>query len=178
LLREFGEDETLKLLSSFRCCRNPDVEDFLTQPSKAIRFEKTANARTYLVIDDATAKILGYFSVSFKELLLEDTVLSKSRIKQLDGISKNAERIRAFLIGQIGKNTGLEKNPVNLLKLLDEVYSVVSAAKALVGGRIIILECEDSPKLIELYERQGFTLIDLADDAESTLRTMYTHISE
>lgn len=99
-------------------------------------------------------------------------------MKKLDGINKNAERIRAFLIGQIGKNTDIKGNPLQLSQLLNEVYGVVAAAKALVGGRVIILECEDSPRLIKHYERHGFTLIGMPEGNGSGLRTMYIHVSE
>lgn len=176
LLQELEKDELLKLLQTFRCGLNVDVESFLTHPGKAIRFEQTDNARTYLVLDDLTGDILGYFSVTFKELLLESTALSKTQIKKLDGISKNAESVRAFLIGQIGKNTAVLNNPIRLKDLLSETYAVLSEAKALVGGRLIILECEDSPKLIQLYQQQGFTLIELAGEAQPALRTMYIHV--
>ena len=99
-------------MQGFQCNLNTDVESFLTQPTKAIRFEQTDNARTYLVLDESTGDILGYFSVTFKELSLESTALSKTQVKKMDGISKNAERIRAFLIGQIGKNTAIPDNPI------------------------------------------------------------------
>lgn len=178
MLSEVGEENTISLLGGFSCKLNPDVEQFLTQPSKAIRFERTCNARTYLVLDEATSDILGYFAVSFKELTLEGTSLSKNSVKRLDGINKNAERIRAFLIGQLGKNTAVRNNSIKLANLLDEVYGVVSAAKALIGGRVIILECEDSPKLIELYEKEGFTLIGFDGEPRPSLRTMYLPITD
>ncbi|MBK1779973.1 hypothetical protein JHL22_01945 [Advenella sp. WQ 585] len=96
----------------------------------------------------------------------------------MDGISKNAGRIRAFLIGQIGKNTAVASNPISLENILSEIYAVISAAKELIGGRIIILECEDSEDLIKLYERHGFTLIATLDPQQSRLRSMYTHVIE
>ncbi|TMW13615.1 acetyltransferase [Alloalcanivorax gelatiniphagus] len=178
LLKELGDDDTARLLTAFSCNRNRDVENFLTHPSKAIRFEKTDNARTYLILDDETGHILGYFSISFKELVLEDLQISKSKVRRLDGISKNAERIRAFLIGQLGKNTSIAQNPITLEIILEEIYAVISEARNLIGGRIIILECEDSPQLIQLYERNGFSLIQTADEAQAELRTMYIHVAE
>ncbi len=108
-------------------------------------------------------------------MLLSDKKISKTQIKSIDGISKNVERISAFLIGQIGKNAAIENNPINLQFILNEIYSVVSAAKALIGGRIIFLECEDNEKLIKHYQDHGFTLIQ---DDKSGLRTMYTNIIE
>jgi hypothetical protein len=129
------------------------------------------------VLNEATSDILGYFALSFKELALEGASLSKNSVKRMDGINKNAERIRAFLIGQLGKNTAVKGNPVKLVNLLDEVYGVVSAARALIGGRVIILECDDSPRLIELYEKARFTLIGFDGEPRPSLRTMYIPIT-
>lgn len=175
MLAELGEEPTARLLSLFSCPKNPDVETFLTK--KAVAFERTDNARTRLILSEDGA-ILAYFSVSFKELLLETALLNKSQVKKLDGFSKNAERIRAFLIGQIGKNFNIENNPISLGDILEEIYAIIDAAKELVGGRVIILECEESPRLIELYQKHGFSLIETTDDDKTTLRTMYIHIAK
>lgn len=71
-------------------------------------------------MDEATGDLLAYFSVSFKELILEGTGLSKTKIRSLDGISKNAERIRSFLIGQLGENMAINGNPIGLADILNE----------------------------------------------------------
>lgn len=128
-------------------------------------------------MDEATGDLLAYFSVSFKELILEGTGLSKTKIRSLDGISKNAERIRSFLIGQLGKNMAINGNPIGLADILNEAYAVFAAAKQLIGGRVIILECENIPELIAYYERHGFALIETVT-GESDLRTLYIHIVE
>ncbi len=162
-------------MQEFSCPRNLDVENFLKQDNKAIRFEETDNARTYLILDEESGDILAYFSMSFKELLLSDKKLSKTTIKQMDGITKNAEKIRAFLIGQIGKNSSVEDNPIELQHILDEIYEVIAAARALIGGRIIMLECDNNLSLISYYEKHGFRLIDTD---EPGYRTMYTYVAE
>jgi hypothetical protein len=115
--------------------------------------------------------------VSFKEIVLETASISKSQRKRLDGFSKNAERIRAFLIGQIGKNQALENNPITLDHILDEIYLIIHDARELIGGRVIILECENEPSLIELYEKHGFKLLATEETPESELKTMYIHIA-
>ncbi|WP_196566874.1 hypothetical protein [Proteus alimentorum] len=74
----------------------------MTSSTKAIRFEQTSNARTYLILNDS-GEILAYFSLSFKELTLDNVKISKTKRQQLDGISRKAEKIKVFLIGQIGK---------------------------------------------------------------------------
>jgi hypothetical protein len=135
------------------------VQEFIRE--KAIRFDSTHNSRTYLIFDEDQLNlgILGYFTLSFKEIVLENCDISKSKIKKLDGISKNAERIRAFLIGQLGKNSSIDRNPLNLKEILSEIFSVLQQAQVLVGGRVILLECEDNQKLINLYRENGFDVL-------------------
>lgn len=98
--------------------------------------------------------VKAYFTVSFKEIVLDPEV-SKSRAKRLDGISREPDSIRAFLLGQVGKhdNCGTE---INLGALLDYAYQVFAEAQTLIGGRVILLECEDSAGLVTHYERHGF----------------------
>ena len=84
----------------------------------------------------------------------------------------------AYQSRSLRKNTPIERNPITLKTILEEIYAVISEAKALVGGRIIILECEDSPKLIALYEQHGFTLIETDGDDQPKLRTMYINVAE
>lgn len=113
-------------------------------------------------------------------MVLSDTKLSKTEIKKLDGINKNAEHIPAVLIGQIGKNSAVTDNAINLVCILEEVYAAIAEVRKLVGGRVIILECEDIPSLIQLYERHGFKLIETTeenvDEEKVRLRTMYIHV--
>lgn len=158
---------------NFSCPKNLDVEYFLK--SKAIRFEQSDNARTYLILNSDSGEILAYFALSFKEVSLEYTSISKGQVKQLDGINKNSERIRAYLIGQLAKNVAAASNDLTLGLILDEVYAIIAEAKALVGGRAIILECEKNDKLIALYQANGFDILINTDD--EPLVTMYTYIA-
>lgn len=128
-------------------------------------------------MNEVNGDLLAYFSVSFKELVLQGTGLSKTKVRSLDGISKNAERIRSFLIGQLGKNTAIKDNPIGLTDILNEAYAVFAAAKQLIGGRIVILECENIPELIAYYEHHGFSMIETVT-GDSYLRTLYIHIAE
>ncbi len=59
-----------------------------------------------------------------------------------------------------------------------DVFIVIKQAQALVGGRTIILECENNEKLIRLYESQGFQTVAIAQDPkdESPLITMFISI--
>ena len=66
-------------------------------------------------------------------------------------------------------------NQITLSAILDEVYAIIEKAKVLIGGRVIILECDKSDKLIRLYKDNGFEI--LIDTQDETLVTMYTYIT-
>ncbi len=112
-----------------------------------------------------------------RELILEGAQISKSEVKRLDGFNKQTERVQAFLIGQIGKNFSIDNNKITLRDILEETYSVFSQARELVGGRVIFLECENKKKLIELYAKHQFKLLNTAQQVSSDLLTMYINIS-
>jgi hypothetical protein len=63
--------------------------------------------RTFFVIDEnlflKNQEILAYFSISLKELYFSKDV-SNSKIKKIDGITKNRDFIIGYLIAQLGKN--------------------------------------------------------------------------
>lgn len=160
---------------SFACPLNPDVESFLLNKGKGIRFEKSSISRTYLILDDDNGDLLAYFSISFKEITINTESLSGTAIKKLNGMSKTADTLKVYLIGQIGKNSLIQPNLIKLDMILSEIYNVIAQAQALIGGRVVILECEDQPKLITLYEKHGFKLIETASGNDE-LRTMYTSI--
>ena len=151
------------LIDSFSCPQGMDVEKFLKK--NAVRFENSHNSRTYLILDKNNLKqLLAYFSVSFKEISLPES-LSRREIQKIDGISRDATTARAFLIGQIAKNS-FQGNPINLASIFEEVYSVLYRAQDLVGGRILFLECEDHPKLINMYESNGFKVLQKKEMVE------------
>lgn len=165
IIYDLGIENTQLLLNSvFRCSRNIDVENFLLH--KAIRFEMADAAATHLIIDDKQ-QIIAYFSLSFKTL---DLNVSKTLWKKLsNGLGENG-KIKAFLIGQIGKNDLIQSN-ITLQEILKSAFEKIHIAKQNIGGRVVILECEDNPKLISLYENHGFRLIETKEN--QILKTMY-----
>lgn len=157
----------------FECSLNTDVDNFLK--NKAIAFEKKGTSRTFLMLDE-NGFILAYFSLSFKEVTLDRTKISKTKIRELDGFSKNATTIKTYLIGQIAKNSKIQNNPLNLNIILNEIYNIIARVQSLIGGRIIILECEDKEPLISMYQQHGYKLLDITDN--TNLKTMYIAITD
>ena len=138
-------------------CRDKDVEDFLK--NKAFEFDKRNKSRTYLVVDEEQFNedepiIYGFFTLTFKSLELGEN-LSKSVIKRIDGFSKDVQSTEAVLLGQLGKNRKYQNN-IDGQIILHYALGIVGKVHKLVGGRIVFLECDENPKLVDFYQRNGF----------------------
>lgn len=159
-----GEDETKKILSTFSCPNNLDVQEFIKH--KAIEFSKRGFAKTHLVLwqseNEEEVELVGYYAIAQKSFTISKDGVSNSSYKHIRqyGTYDNSIKkcvVPALLIGQIGKNyTGGNDTLITgdeLLKLaLDKVKDIQKDS----GGRYTYLECEDEQCLIDLYTRNGF----------------------
>lgn len=116
---------------------------------------------------------MAYFSISIKQVDLYDGCLSKSKVRSIDGINKKAQTAIAYLIGQLGKNSVVNVPHICLQDILDEVFAVIHEAQKLVGGRMILLECENTKELVDLYLGHGFEVISMDMDKPDALVQMY-----
>ena len=144
-------EKVLSAISQFSCQDN-DVETFLK--SKAIDFEKRDKSRTYLVFDDSSMALLGYYTLSLKALPFNQNV-SKSTVKSIDGFSKDIRAVGIVLIGQFGKDYTKAKH-IDGDYLFNICLETVYRVQDLIGGRFVMLECHEIEKVVEFYKRQGF----------------------
>jgi hypothetical protein len=130
------------------------VESFLKE--KAVDFDRRHKSRTYLIVgvEYDSVPILGYYTLTMKTLELAET-LSKTTIKRIDGFSKDVQATEAVLLGQLGKNQRFE-DQITGQSILDDALDTIYSIHYLVGGRIVFLECEETPKLIDFYGNNGF----------------------
>ncbi len=159
-------DERLFLdsVSNFICSKDPDVEFFLK--NKSLPYEKTSKSRTYLIVDEELLSnrevcILAYFTLALKTLFISPKV-SKSKIKRLDGLFNKASNVTAYLIGQIGKND-LYKYAIKGDELIKYAVEIIEQVHGYIGGRFILVECLDHPKLIQFYNNNGFAPLQKED---------------
>lgn len=164
-MKQLEEDKELfqSILSSFVCKKDADIELFLH--SKSVEFEKISKSRTYLLCDEAKMEdgeifILGYFALSLKVLILPDEMSVRAR-KEIDGYRGKMHgipirEIPCFLIGQLAKNASEEASEITGKMLLDEACAVIYSAMLSVGGRYIMIECQDNEKLLKFYKENGF----------------------
>ncbi len=164
-LIEFGGESFVQSkLSSFSCERNKGIENYLK--NSAIQFAKKRVSITYLVFDrgEETNYLLGFFTITYKILRVDRQNISRTTEKIVARYGDfdeagNFYTIPAPLIAQFGKNSSPMPSPEcrisgdDLMKLaLDQIHDIQHMA----GGRVLYLECEDNPFLLDFYARNGF----------------------
>ena len=123
-----GEEGAKRILSSYSCPRNHDVEDFLR--NKAIEFSRQSLASTHLVFTSCQGKVvlIGYYSLANKTVIIKPRDLSSRMKKRLKRFADFDPVLKQFyvalpLIGQLGKNftNGYDKliSGDELLKILN-----------------------------------------------------------
>ncbi|MGN0473841.1 MAG: N-acetyltransferase [Acutalibacteraceae bacterium] len=163
MLEQLGEDRVKDILSSFSCPINKDIEHFLKH--SAITMAKQNIAPTHLVFSQYKGKIvlIGYFTITLKTMYVKKkgTISSnlKKRISKFGTFNEVLDRfeIPAPLIAQLGKNYTDNYNTLitgdELLKMACEKISMV---QSIIGGKIVYIECENKPKLVDFYDSNGF----------------------
>ncbi len=106
------EDEVKADLSTFSCSANKDIQDFLQL--RAIDFAKKRISITYLVFDEESGAVVGYFTLAHNVLYVPADGLSntvKRRLERYGSLDKNTNSylMSAFLLAQFGKNYALSK---------------------------------------------------------------------
>jgi hypothetical protein len=162
-----------------------DVEVFLH--TKAIDFERSALSTTYLIFDEETNILLGFFSLANKPLMISKKNFAKlsnnqqKRLNQSGRCVGNKYQINSFLIGQLGKNYSEDvfnaKNCLSGKELLTLAYDKVREASRIINTKYVWLECEEVPYLEKFYKSFGFTLIPNYI-SESGLKIMLLKIKE
>lgn len=175
MLNVKSENDVVDILSSFHCSKNSDVESFLR--TKSIRFEKADKSRTYLIIDECSfingkIEILAYFTVAIKKIDLADDISKKLR-RELDGISKTVCYFNSYLIGQLAKNDYCA-NKIKGQDIIKYSEDTIVEVYKIIGGRIIIIECENIDALKNIYFKNGYKMLQV--DMNSNLIQLYKPI--
>ena len=151
---EAGIEYAQKLIDSFSCLKNAEIEYFLHH--NAIDFARKRQAITYFLLDN-DRKVIAYFALTHKAVKIDGSHISKTVCRGLD---RHAERepddtgynASAFLIAQFGKN-GAYNGEITLSgnELMEQAVEAFRNAQHLVGDGIVYLECEVEPHLIGFY---------------------------
>lgn len=179
LIEEIGEDGYKNQIANFSCPLDNDIEYFLKE--KAVIFERMAISRTHLVYTSYKSKhvLAGYFAISNKPLNINRTV-PKSLLKSLTGFKNpKIKTINCYLIGQLSKNYELGNTRlISGEELLRMAFKRIVSVQQTIGGRCIVVECADKPKLREFYEKYGFRLYGESCSEGENKRKLLQYIRE
>jgi len=174
ILDGFTDSEVHDLLISFECSKNSDVQSFLHETARLI--EESDKGRTYIAVTtssyeslDVPLEIVGYFTLALKYFTFGSGI-SKSVKKKLNGLSSGVEGVAGYLIGQLGRNDNTLICVAGSI-LLKAAIDQIRIAKDVVGGRFIMVECEQNPKLISFYETNNFIRIN--NDPKDNMAQLY-----
>ena len=71
---------------------------------------------------------------------------------------------RFFLIGQLAKNANFPQTLISGKNLLILAYKEIMKAYEVVGGKIILVECNDDPYHRKFYEDDDFRIFDKSEN--------------
>jgi hypothetical protein len=180
---EISKSQVKKLLKTFKCPQNKDVEGFLHK--NALKFEEINLARTYLWI--FRERVVAYFTIALKAISLDEDTIQAIQEKKgenfdevLDDLLKGYplgdknKQIPVYLIGQVGKAPDVKKLNGYIVKVALEK---IREASRIVGGQIAVLDVvidENYQKLFRFYKNLGFSV--LYDVDERLIRLYYKFI--
>lgn len=156
---------------------NKDMLSYLL--NKAFKFEKEHKSRNFIVEDNETNDIVGFFSLSLKVVdisNLEKTIKKKLILKGKS--ANNIDAIPVLLIGQFGKNTKV--NGITGEELFKEVLKKIEKFRSIVGTQMIFLDSLNNPKVISFYEKFGFVTYSnlIKDEQNVTYQPMALNMSK
>lgn len=101
--------------------------------------------------------------------------------KELDGFSSKfhgepIQDIPCYLIGQLSKNSNITQNPLQGFELIQSACDVISASVEAVGGRYIMIECQDNANLIQFYKDNLFQEISHLPNCQQPMVQMIRKI--
>ena len=154
LLDTHSTNQAKKILKTFSCAKNADVQDFLH--NKAITFERNLRACTYLYVSNADKSVAAYLTLGIKSLLTDD--LSDETIKFLDGYTSEILSIPCYLVAQLGKSDSCKYKIGKFL--LDDALSIIDKSHDSLKGRFVLIDSVNDDRVINFYKESSFIAIE------------------
>lgn len=133
--------------------------------------EVTAKSRTYVLLSGDTPNLLAYYTLSLKAIQLSEEVSGSAKQKMSGGNKRTTEMV-VYLIGQLGKNDAFS-GQISGKEILGYAVSEIRRAVDAVGGRVILVECEDVHALTVFYEANGFKKLQAHQGNDKKLVQFY-----
>lgn len=170
LLANKSTNQIKKLLKTFVCTKNTDVQDFLH--NKAITFERNLRSCTYLYTSNADKSVVAYITLGIKSLLTND--LSDEAIVFLDGYTNEILSIPCYLIAQLGKSDTCKEKIGKFL--LDDALSIIDKSQDSLKGRFVLIDSVNDDKVINFYKANSFIALENDKSLKSINRwSLCTH---
>ena len=180
LLASVDKESVERVLRSFTCPLNAEIEQFLWD--KSIDFSLQKLSITHLVFNEKR-ELIAYFALSSKPVSIGCDYLSNSlqrKVKRYGFYNSTTNKVQAsaYLIAQFGKNASISPTDgISGDALMELVFSVLKDVQHSIGGGIAFLECEDRPKLLDFYQNphNGFHKYGerLSDDGIRYIQLMH-----
>lgn len=154
LLANKSTNQIKKLLKTFVCTKNTDVQDFLH--NKAITFERNLRSCTYLYTSNADKSVVAYITLGIKSLLTND--LSDEAIVFLDGYTNEILSIPCYLIAQLGKSDTCKEKIGKFL--LDDALSIIDKSQDSLKGRFVLIDSVNDERVINFYKANSFIALE------------------
>lgn len=158
MVEQLGLDEVNKILLSYSCPINTEIEVFVH--SKAVLFAKQKLSVTYLVFNESS-DFVGFFALAGKIMTISSDRLSKSLQKKICRYGLcctkgcNLQSF-AYLIAQFGKNYSLPNDKrITGNELMGCAFDALHDIQHRLGGGLSFLECEEKPDLLNFYQNDN-----------------------
>lgn len=176
---ETGELDCLsEALDSFRCCLDPDIEDFLRHKTELFLSRKWCSIYLILVKEDFISKritVAAYFTLSHKAVIPD--FASKSAIQKTSGF-KDSRVIPFVLIGQLGKYKAkgtdgkIVSSDISSKEILDFAFEVIQESNNLIPCRCALVECSANPQVQQAYKNYGFSYFQFDGEHHQLYKTI------
>lgn len=161
---------------SFVCEQNQDIVSFLK--NRAIDSELHHATRTF-ILENQNGEWLGFYTLALKTLDIGDFSKSDKKAFIYTGKSpNNISHISAYLIAQLGKNDRF-KTVISGKCLLNHAINTIYRSIENNGGKIILLDSVNHPKVLNFYREYGFVEYgDLIDDGAMKYQPMFLNLTD
>jgi hypothetical protein len=157
-IRDIEPEILDKVIESFSCSADPDVESFLK--NKATTYERKGLSRTYLYVYDAgaAAYIVAYFTLAITATSFEG--ISKNRKEKVLGFKpgrNTKDHFGGILVGQLARADEFGSHDISGREIIEDAERVIEKGRYYLGGKIVYLDCKKH--LIKLYQDSGYKLV-------------------
>lgn len=163
-------------LNSFDC-GNDDLNEFIKKD--ALKYEESLLAKTYLIIDVSTEKLIAFYSVLNDKVSMDHTISKNAFNKQIKSelthYKNHLKEIPSVKIGRLAVDSKFARRGYGK-SIIDFIKSDFSHERNKTGCHFITVDSYKKSKAF--YEKQGFEKypVSLKDDKETIL--MYYNLLE